>query len=327
MGNKHESTAVCGYCKAKNSISLYPTVDIFGNHFTINRCLECKAFFLAPRPDETMLAMAYDDTYYGEKEEKFSFPAIERLLDQFRMGRAKRLGALLKKGSHVLDIGCGNGKFLKYLLHFGDFRLHGIELEGNSARRAARNPEIHLKTGAIAHGDFPSASIDAVTMFHVFEHLTEPAHTLDIIDEILKPGGIFMLSFPNIDSFQSKIFKGNWLHLDPPRHLLFFTPKDFIDLMEKRGYQLKKSTWLSLEQNPFGFIQSFLNTFIHKREVLFERLKGNTVYAPEYGTASVLLQKVLFLALFPVFVLTDLFAALFKKNATMEFIFIKRLTK
>ena len=62
----------------EDSRILYPTFDVFGNNFTINKCNCCKAYFLAPRPDSNLLAKAYDDSYYGKKDEKF-----EGLVEKF----------------------------------------------------------------------------------------------------------------------------------------------------------------------------------------------------------------------------------------------------
>jgi hypothetical protein len=70
--------------------------------------------------------------------------------------------------------------------------------------------------------------------------------------------------------------------------------------------------------------QSLLNTLFRKREVLFERLKGNTAYAPEYGAVSVALQKGFFILSSPFFILTDAVVSSLKMGATVEFIFEKR---
>lgn len=313
----------CIFCDSADNSELYATEDIFGHQFMLRTCLNCRAVFLSPRPDAAMLAQAYDTSYYGEKDEKFSHPAIEKVLDTFRTGRARRLASLLRPGAAVLDLGCGNGRFLKYLSRYGKFVLHGIELPGASAERARRVEGIRLKTGRLEAGDFEKESLDAVSLFHVFEHLDEPDLVLDLIEKALKPGGVLMMSFPNIDSWQSRFYKGNWLHLDPPRHLFFFRPHDFVKMMTERGFQLKKTTWISLEQNPYGAVQSSLNCLLKRREVLFERLKGNTAYAPEYGKWSVLLQKIYFLCSFPLFIVADFVAGLFRKGATVEFIFNK----
>ncbi len=317
------SKTFCGYCKAEDSKVLYPTIDIFGNHFTVNHCNKCQAYFLAPRPTDKQLAQAYDSSYYGEKDEKFE-GRVEGFIDYFRRNRAKRLHKHLKNGAKVLDIGCGNGKFLKSLTLFGKYELNGIEMEGNSANRAAKIKEIKLKIGSLKPDDFQAESLDAVTLFHVFEHLTEPMETLEIITKIVKKDGIVMMSFPNIDSFQSRMFKGKWLHLDPPRHLFFFSPNDFKDLMEVFGFELiTEKHWLT-EQNPYGMVQSSLNLITKKREVLYEALKGNTDYVQGYSKASIMLQRLYFIGSFPLFIFTDWVASWFKKGATVEFIFRKK---
>jgi 2-polyprenyl-3-methyl-5-hydroxy-6-metoxy-1,4-benzoquinol methylase len=317
-----EMKSECTYCKSDNSSFKYSTIDIFENKFNIHQCNECNAFFLAPNPIQEQLAEAYSESYYGEKEEKFE-GIFEKAMDFFRKKRAVLLTKKLSNGASVLDIGCGNGRFLSSLLNYGDFKLFGVELEGNSAKRAARIKEINLKVGTIEENDFPDSNFDAVTMFHVFEHLIEPKQTLEIISEILKKDGLFVVSFPNIVSWQSNFFKGKWLHLDPPRHLFFFSPKDFKNLMIKMGFELVHENYSSIEQNPYGMIQSILNLFCKKREVLFERLKGNNEYAKEYGKLNIFFQKIFFISLFPFFVISNFIIAMAKKGATVEFIFKK----
>jgi len=324
MAEENINFCTCGFCKSIKSDVLYKTFDIFGNNYTINKCIDCNAYFLAPRPSDKRLAQAYDSSYYGDKEEKFSSLFVENVLDYFRGGRARRVSKYLKEGSKILDIGCGNGRFLKYLLKFGSFELYGTEMEGNSAKRASKIKEINLKTGTLNSDDFPDNFFDAVSLFHVFEHLAEPKEILETICKIVKPGGIAVFSFPNIASFQARFFKGKWLHLDPPRHLFFFDPKDFMKIMEEKGFKVVKKQYFSFEQNPFGAVQSFLNLTTKKREVLFESLKGNKDYIKEYSKFNLLVQKMFFLFSMPFFALCDVFISLCNKSATVEITFIKK---
>jgi hypothetical protein len=96
---------------------------------------------------------------------------------------------------------------------------------------------------------------------------------------------------PNIASVQARLFGRYWLHLDPPRHLHFAAPREFRNRATDCGLTVREERYWSLEQNPFGFIQSALNTFLPARDLLYERLKGNDAYAPEYGPGSLFLQK------------------------------------
>ena len=319
-----DSVNPCGFCKTTNSKIMYPVSDIFGHNFNINKCNNCYAFFLSPTPTFEQLDMAYDSTYYGSNEKKFSFPVIEQVLDYFRSGRARKLAKYLKENDAVLDIGCGNGRFLMYLNKIGNYKLFGTELPGNSAERTSKIKEINLKIGMLEHSDFEPETFSAITLFHVFEHLTEPKTILEIISKIIKPKGILIMSFPNIDSLQAKWFKGKWLHLDPPRHLFFFAPNDFEKLLNCYGFELVGKQFMSFEQNPYGMVQSILNKIVTRREVLFERLKGNNHYAKEYSKLNILLQKLFFIATMPVFMITDIFVSFAGKGATVEFVFRKR---
>lgn len=314
----------CRFCEKKNSEPLYPVKDIFDNDFHINKCRECNTYFLTPPPSEAILNQAYDSSYYGEKEEKFN-PILEFGLDYFRKVRARRLVKYLNPGARVLDIGCGNGRFLSSLLKYGKFELYGTEMEGNSAKRAMRIKEINLKVGVLKKDMFTPESFDAITMFHVYEHLTHPKEYLEIINAILKPGGIFLISFPNIGSFQSEKFKGDWLHLDPPRHLFFQTPKDFLVIMKNLGYSVLQEKYNTAEQNPYGMVQSFLNKWNKKREILLEFFKGNKAYIKDVSKINIFFQISFFAFSFPIFLVTDYFSSFNKKGASVEFVFRKKV--
>ena len=318
-------SSFCTYCRAQDYTHEYRTFDIFNNNYELVKCNNCKAYFLSPNPNAEQLLKAYDDSYYGGSEDDEKFEGfVEKGLNYFRYKRAKQIAELTQNKGRVLDVGCGNGRFLELLSKIGKIEIFGTEMSGSSARRAARIKNINLKIGELEATTFSKEYFDVITLFHVFEHIQEPVKYLEIIDNILKKDAYLVMSFPNIDSWQAKLFKGRWLHLDPPRHLFFYKPKDLIVLMQKRGYVLIKETYFSVEQNPFGAIQSILNLFHKKRELLFESLKGNESYTKETSKLTLKLEKMLFVVLTPLFVSSDFIASFFKKSATVELVFKKK---
>jgi len=314
--------SACIFCAHPISTALYPTEDLWGTAYELHKCNKCKTYFLNPRPTERMLEKAYDDSYYGLGEKKFKGP-FEKVLDYFRRRRAKRFSKLLENGDNVLDIGCGNGNFLVSLLKHGNYNLYGTELAGKSADRAQKIEEIRLHTGSLNRKNYEKESFALVTLFHVFEHLPNPRQTLEDIDYLLKDRGHVVFSFPNIFSYQSRFFKGSWLHLDPPRHLFFMAPSTFIALMQFKGYYLVSQKYFSPEQNPFGLVQSLLNKIMKKRDVLFEHLKGHTSYTKKYAGVPLLLQKIFFVFMMPPAFMLDALSSLTKRSATVEFVFRK----
>lgn len=87
----------CGYCGQENSRFCYSVRSIYGEVFSIRRCLRCGAFFLTPRPSAEQLGRYYEQECYGAESGKFS-PAVEKVLDFFRWRRELLFEFL--KGNH-----------------------------------------------------------------------------------------------------------------------------------------------------------------------------------------------------------------------------------
>lgn len=188
--------------------------------------------------------------------------------------RARRFAGLLKNGDAALDFGCGNGNFLNTLSGFGSYELYGCELPGPAAERAVQHPGLTIITeDTVAR--LKSKSFAFISLFHVLEHLEKPAEMLRFFDSIVKPGGYLTISMPEPQGLQARIFGKHWLHLDPPRHLCLISRKQLTEKLKSAGYEVVSLSLFSLEQNPFGFIQSLLNRFNPRRDELFEWMKGN----------------------------------------------------
>ncbi len=317
-----QSSDVCYNCGKGESKFLYSTASTVKESFHLHECQFCEAIYLNPHPTAAQLDKAYDESYYGTGEEKFN-SFVEKVLNYFRKGRAKKISGFLKPKSKVLDVGCGNGKFLGFVSEF-DHEIYGIETSGKSADRAARVPLLNLKTGTLSSDTYPENSFDAITLFHVYEHLHNPNETLEIISEILKPNGVLAISVPNINSWQSSLYKGDWLALDPPRHLFFFRPKRFIELLDEKGFELISEKYFNVEQSPFGHQQSILNKFLKKRDVLYESIKNNEDYYKEYSSFSIKAQQMFYKLSFPLFIVVDAIDSLFGKGGNVDFVFRKK---
>ncbi len=77
-------------------------------------------------------------------------------------------------------------------------------------------------------------------MRHSLEHVYNPVNVTREVRRILKPGGIFIVGVPNIDSFVSRVTGAYWGDLDIPRHLFHFTPLTIRNLFDKVGFFIDK---------------------------------------------------------------------------------------
>jgi hypothetical protein len=75
-----------------------------------------------------------------------------------------------------------------------------------------------------------------VTMNHSIEHLHEPVAALHAAFRLLRPGGVIEVTTPNVASVGSRIYRGDWLGLDPPRHLILFTARGLRAVLLETGF-------------------------------------------------------------------------------------------
>ncbi len=109
----------------------------------------------------------------------------------------------------VLDIGCGNGRFLSTMRKFG-WQPYGVEKNPKASKYARDELHLDVKTGDLLHCEYKDSSFDAVTMWHSLEHIYDPLDTLKEIGRILNNNGLLVVAVPNIDSFVAKVFKTYW---------------------------------------------------------------------------------------------------------------------
>ncbi len=313
----------CIFCNQKEQQLVFK-IKTYSFPWKIQKCPFCKAYELYPTPTEKQFNEVYNTGYYGKGKTKFN-PLIEFFVDIFRGMRASRAVKGIQKNAKILDVGCGSGSFLNFLKKKYSFELTGLEIEGDAALRAKDNNKgFTLLTGFLKTTDF-KAPFDLITMYHVFEHLLTPHEDLEHIKKIINPNGKLVISIPNIDSWQASIFKDKWFHLDVPRHLIFFKPKDFKKMMQSKNFEINNERYISWEQNPYGYIQSCLNCLSKKHNFLYDFLKTNVKNSYKKRDLFRLGLHILFTGItLPLFLVLDILESIFKKSATVEYTFIYR---
>ena len=91
-----------------------------------------------------------------------------------------------------------------------------------------------------------------LTMFHVLEHLYDPASYLQASHALLQPDGRIVVQVPNAACWQFLLFGEAWNGIDIPRHLIDFRSKDVCALLEHCGFEIVRVKYFSLRDNPAG---------------------------------------------------------------------------
>lgn len=146
----------------------------------------------------------------------------------------------------ILDIGCGEGAFLKLVKEQTGAETWGIELVIEVAEKA----KIHIDkvfTGKVEDvlNSLPDAYFDCITFNDVLEHLLEPTEVLKMIKPKLSEKGIIIASIPNIRYFSNLydlLIKKDWEYKDSgildSTHIRFFTKISMERMFENAGYEL-----------------------------------------------------------------------------------------
>jgi SAM-dependent methyltransferase len=236
----------CISCRASTCQPIYTAVPDrfhgFAGSFDYVSCTSCGLVQLAEIP-------ANPGDFYKEYRVHTGDSPIYRALRDLTIGHC-----YLKKRGHgksLLDVGCGNGFYLKEMQHLG-WEATGYELDATYAR------ELGDKLGLTVLGGESAlraarARFDLVTFNFSFEHLDKPLELLDLATSCLRPGGEIYISVPNIESREARLFEDRWFHLDPPRHISFFTKALLREQLERRGYGEIQTKDLAV---PTGFAGS-----------------------------------------------------------------------
>jgi SAM-dependent methyltransferase len=163
------------------------------NSWSYFRCSSCPLVFLYPQPSDPELIIAYQD-YLPESPDQIRawFRSLEEVIEK----SADLIEERVKPG-RILDVGSGYGFFLQHMAERG-WRGDGIEIS-QTGRNYCRDhfPILRIESTPLPDPSISDSSFDAVTLFYVIEHLTDPLKVLREAYRLLRPGGVLLLRWPH----------------------------------------------------------------------------------------------------------------------------------
>ena len=170
----------------------------------------------------------------------------------------RKLQRLHKKHGHMVEVGSGLG----YLLR--SFRDEGWSVEAIDPW-----PELGVHTRE-AHGfdtapmtleqaALPSASVDALVMLHVIEHVPDPLGTLSEIFRVLKPGGHAVIETPRYDTLNYKLMGRRERSLRQDGHIYFFTTDTLRACYQKAGFREVDTEFVGRSMTASRFLWNAAN--------------------------------------------------------------------
>jgi SAM-dependent methyltransferase len=142
----------------------------------------------------------------------------------------------------------------------GAKRVVGLDFSLDAANVAWRRAGVPAICGTLSHPPLPNGSCAAVTMFHVLEHLYDPATYLDAAHKLLRPDGRLIIQVPNAACWQFLLLGERWNGVDVPRHLINYRLSDIDTLLNSCGFEVLRYKHFSLRDNPAGMATSLAPT-------------------------------------------------------------------
>jgi 2-polyprenyl-3-methyl-5-hydroxy-6-metoxy-1,4-benzoquinol methylase len=233
---------VCPVCNSTAIVKKLDAEDysVSKRLFEIWQCAACTLRFTQNAPDISAVAAFYQSGSYISHTDTDK-GIINKLYHFVRKTTLHRKLRLIEKTTGVqkgklLDIGAGTGAFA-HTAQLAQWQVTGLEPDTATRERAANLYSITLQnTDALFQ--LQQESFDAITMWHVLEHVHELHAYIEQIKLLLKKNGRVLIAVPNYTSYDATAYKEYWAAYDVPRHLYHFSPASIRKLLEQHGLRL-----------------------------------------------------------------------------------------
>jgi 2-polyprenyl-3-methyl-5-hydroxy-6-metoxy-1,4-benzoquinol methylase len=210
--------------------------------WALARCNACRLQFTSPPPTDEEGGSFYAGDYHAELRAP---SAAERAFGDKYHRYVAMLSRHLPSG-RVVDLGCSTGLLVRLLRDRG-YAAEGIELNERSAAWGRSHYGVPISTVPLEHSQYEKGSLDCIVLTDVLEHTRHPREFLRTVGDLLAPGGLALVTFPDIRSLESRylyalarLFRRDWIwsscHI--PLHTWEFTHSTAERCFTEAGFRV-----------------------------------------------------------------------------------------
>lgn len=235
-------TVSCDLCKGHETFELWVRPD----GMRVVECVHCGLAFLSPRPRSEFISHLYKEDYFKKRSSEAKIGYVKYMDAPYKQALIRLAAARLElfdeiwqpDGQRCLEIGCASGEFCHVLQQHGAWAL-GTDISDYAIAEARKEyPTLNFRI-VDAEQVVDDEPFDAVFAFELIEHVLSPSRFLRSVNRLLRPGGFFVLSTPNLDCGKA-IGVERWLGFNISfEHLFFFTPDVLSRFADQEGFRTK----------------------------------------------------------------------------------------
>ncbi len=239
------------------------------NTFSYLLCKKCGAGTLFPKPDSKTIYNLYNKKTYFKN---LSAPIRNNLLQWFITRRIFKTPsewiAENFEPAKVLDVGCGNGEFVKYLQNKG-WDVYGTDLSPEAVKNSSHLVgKERIRVGVFHKQEF-NQKYDMVSFWHVLEHIDNPLEYLNKANKILRKNGVVVAESPNFDSINLNLFRKFYSWIMVPDHVIYYNERAVRVLAQKTGFRVKQIIYPPRALTNFSLsINKFLSSINCPKRIL-----------------------------------------------------------
>jgi 2-polyprenyl-3-methyl-5-hydroxy-6-metoxy-1,4-benzoquinol methylase len=260
----------CPVCLGTDFKEVFQAKDytVSGNAFGVAHCSKCEHRFTNPVPNQAEIGPYYKSADYVShtNTSKGLIHGLYQSVRKYTLKAKRRLVASKTGKDHGahLDVGSGAGAFLATMKAAG---WDTLGLEPDPDARAVAKSDFGVDAKPVEElFQLPAGSFDAITMWHVLEHVHQLDAYMQQLKALLKVDGRLFIAVPNYTSVDAQVLGPKWAAYDVPRHLYHFSPASMRHLLTRHGFIL-----VGTKRMPFD---SFYVSMLSERNTSGSLIRG-----------------------------------------------------
>ncbi|MCZ2223987.1 MAG: class I SAM-dependent methyltransferase [Chitinophagales bacterium] len=280
----HQTSCPCCNGFDIQEVLLVQDYTVSKETFPVWQCNSCSIRFTQDIPDENSISPYYKSVDYISHSDT-NEGIINKLYHTIRKFTLKSKRALIEqqtkiKKGNLLDIGAGTGAFVNVMQDAG-WQVKGLESDETARKIAFQKFNYNFQLANTLY-NLEKEQYDAITLWHVLEHVHDLHGYMQKFYELLKPNGKLFIAVPNYTSADAIMYKKYWAAYDVPRHLYHFSPNSIDFLAKKYNFLITayKAMWfdsfyISMLSEKYqtgqeNFLMAVINGCISNFKTLFD---------------------------------------------------------
>ncbi|ANH80596.1 methyltransferase type 12 [Niabella ginsenosidivorans] len=253
----YSSCPVCGAAQL-NTVFSVKDYTVSGELFPVVECAGCTLRFTQDVPAQDAIGAYYkSEDYISHTNTRKGL--ISKLYQAVRTRTMQQKAEMVrkftkKKTGRLLDLGCGTGTFLHTMQQEG-WEVTGLEPDADARHMAKQLYQLDVAPSPELYQQ-PENYFDAITLWHVLEHVHELQPYIAQLKKLLKQEGVLLIAVPNYTSKDARVYQQYWAAYDVPRHLYHFSPRAIEILLAQHGLRISRMLPMWFDSFYVGLLSS-----------------------------------------------------------------------